>query len=303
MIRIWPIDETLEGERCDVGLSRLMGESRANCVTLIEQSRVMINSKVAQKSARLSFGDVIEVDLPDPDLHEAEPTVVLPIVFEDDSFVVIDKPAGVAAHPSQGWSGPTVTGSLEAMGTVLTSYGPSERKGIVHRLDVGTSGLMVVTKSERAYVSIKDQFRDRSVDKIYHTLIQGRLDPINGTIEAPIDRHPTSSYRFAIMSGGRPSITHYDTLESFAYASLLEVHLETGRTHQIRVHMSAMRHPIAGDTMYGGDPVLAARWGLDRQWLHAVELAFDHPRTGEKVELKSEYSEDLTRALGILRDA
>jgi 23S rRNA pseudouridine1911/1915/1917 synthase len=302
MIRIWPIDETLEGERCDVGLSRLTGESRANCVTLIEQSRVTINSKVAQKSARLSFGDVIEVDLPDPDLHEAEPTVVLPIVFEDDSFVVIDKPAGVAAHPSQGWSGPTVTGSLEAMGTVLTSYGPSERKGIVHRLDVGTSGLMVVTKSERAYVSIKDQFRDRSVDKIYHTLIQGRLDPINGTIEAPIDRHPTSSYRFAIMSGGRPSITHYDTLESFAYASLLEVHLETGRTHQIRVHMSGLRHSCCGDLTYGADPTLAAKLKLDRQWLHAVRLGFTHPISGDQVNFSSPYAPDLANSLALARN-
>lgn len=302
MIRIWPIDETLEGERCDVGLSRLTGESRANCVTLIEQSRVTINSKVAQKSARLSFGDVIEVDLPDPDLHEAEPTVELPIVFEDDSFVVIDKPAGVAAHPSQGWSGPTVTGSLEAMGTVLTSHGPSERKGIVHRLDVGTSGLMVVTKSERAYVSIKDQFRDRSVAKIYHTLIQGRLDPINGTIEAPIDRHPTSSYRFAIMSGGRPSITHYDTLESFAYASLLEVHLETGRTHQIRVHMSGLRHSCCGDLTYGADPTLAAKLKLDRQWLHAVRLGFTHPISGDQVNFASPYAPDLANSLALARN-
>ncbi len=302
MIRIWPIDETLEGERCDVALSRLTGESRATCVSLIEDARVTINSKVAQKSARLAFGDVIEVDLPDPDMHEPEPTALLPIVFEDDSFVVIDKPAGVAAHPSQGWSGPTVTGSLEAMGTVLTSYGPSERKGIVHRLDVGTSGLMVVTKSERAYVSIKDQFRDRSVDKIYHTLIQGRLDPINGTIEAPIDRHPTSSYRFAIMSGGRPSITHYDTLESFAYASLLEVHLETGRTHQIRVHMSGLRHSCCGDLTYGADPTLAAKLKLDRQWLHAVRLGFAHPISGDQVSFTSPYAPDLARSLELARN-
>jgi 23S rRNA pseudouridine1911/1915/1917 synthase len=271
-------------------------------VSLIEDARVTINAKVAQKSARLTFGDVIEVDLPDPDMHEPEPTVELPIVFEDDSFVVIDKPAGVAAHPSQGWSGPTVTGSLEAMGTVLTSYGPSERKGIVHRLDVGTSGLMVVTKSERAYVSIKDQFRDRSVDKIYHTLIQGRLDPINGTIEAPIDRHPTSSYRFAIMSGGRPSITHYDTLESFAYASLLEVHLETGRTHQIRVHMSGLRHSCCGDLTYGADPTLAAKLKLDRQWLHAVRLGFEHPISGDQVSFTSPYAPDLARSLELARN-
>lgn len=302
MIRTWPIDESLEGERCDVALARLTGESRASCVTMLEEKRVTLNGKVAQKSARLAFGDVVEVDLPDPDMYDPEPTVELPIVFEDDSFVVIDKPAGVAAHPSQGWSGPTVTGSLAAMGTVLTEYGPTERKGIVHRLDVGTSGLMVVTKSERAYVSIKDQFRDRTVDKIYHTLIQGRLDPINGTIDAPIDRHPSSSYRFAIMSGGRPSITHYDTLESFAYASLLEVRLETGRTHQIRVHMSGLRHPCCGDLTYGADPTLAAKLKLDRQWLHAVRLGFEHPVSGERVTFHSEYAPDLAKSLELARN-
>ena len=302
MIRTWAIDESLAGERVDVALSRLAGVSRATGVTFLEEKRVTINTKAAIKSSRVAFGDVVEVDLPDPDLHEPEPAVDLPVVFEDDSFVVIDKPAGVAAHPSQGWSGPTVTGSLTAMGTVLTSFGPSERKGIVHRLDVGTSGLMVVTKSEQAYVSIKDQFRDRTVEKTYHTLVQGRMDPSTGTIDAPIERHPTSSYRFAVMNGGRPSITHYETLESFAYASLLEVHLETGRTHQIRVHMSALRHPCCGDLTYGADPTIAAKLKLDRQWLHAVNLAFEHPVSGERVSFHSDYAPDLARSLDLARN-
>jgi 23S rRNA pseudouridine1911/1915/1917 synthase len=302
VIRTWAIDETLAGERVDVALARLAGVSRATGVVLLEEKRVTINSKTAIKSSRVAFGDVVEVDLPDPDLHEPEPVVELPIVFEDDSFVVIDKPAGVAAHPSQGWSGPTVTGSLTSMGTVLTSFGPSERKGIVHRLDVGTSGLMVVTKSEQAYVSIKDQFRDRTVEKTYHTLVQGRMDPSTGTIDAPIERHPTSSYRFAVMNGGRPSITHYETLDSFAYASLLEVHLETGRTHQIRVHMSALRHPCCGDLTYGADPTIAAKLKLDRQWLHAVKLAFEHPVSGERVSFHSDYAPDLARSLDLARN-
>ena len=302
MIRTWAIDESLAGERVDVALSRLAGVSRATGVTFLEEKRVTINTKAAIKSSRVAFGDVVEVDLPDPDLHEPEPVVDLPVVFEDDSFVVIDKPAGVAAHPSQGWSGPTVTGSLTAMGTVLTSFGPSERKGIVHRLDVGTSGLMVVTKSVQAYVSIKDQFRDRTVEKTYHTLVQGRMDPSTGTIDAPIERHPTSSYRFAVMNGGRPSITHYETLESFAYASLLEVHLETGRTHQIRVHMSALRHPCCGDLTYGADPTIAAKLKLDRQWLHAVNLAFEHPVSGERVSFHSDYAPDLARSLDLARN-
>jgi len=302
MIRMWPVAAEDEDGRIDAVLSTLSGLSRAACVGLIDDGRVKLGGKVIVKSARVSFGDVIEVDLPDPELADDEPTVILPIVYSDDDLVVIDKPTGVAAHPSVGWSGPTVIGSLAAKGHVLTAYGPLERKGIVHRLDVGTTGLMVVAKSERAYVSLKDQFRARTVNKIYHTLVQGRLDPASGTIDAPIDRHPSSSYRFAVLDSGRPSITHYDTLDAFAYASLLEVHLETGRTHQIRVHMSALRHPCAGDLTYGADPKLAARLGLDRQWLHAVTLGFEHPGSYEQVSFTSEYAPDLKAALAKVQD-
>lgn len=299
MIRTWPIPESLTGERCDVSLARLSGFSRATCADLIDEKRVTVNGAKVSKSSRVNFGDVLDLDIPDPDLADPEPTMVLPIVYEDEGIVVIDKPAGIAAHPSVGWSGPTVTGSLTAMGQVLTSFGPAERKGIVHRLDVGTSGLMVVTKSERAYVSLKDQFRNRTVEKIYHTLVQGRMDPASGTIDAPIDRHPSSSYRFAVMSGGRASITHYDTIDSFAYASLLEVQLETGRTHQIRVHMSALRHSCCGDLTYGADPKLAARLKLERQWLHATRLSFEHPISGERIEFVSPYPADLQSALDL----
>ena len=302
MIRMWPVAQEDADARIDAVLAGLSGLSRASCAALIDEGLVKLNDKVIAKSARVQFGDVIEVDFPDTEIGQAEPTVELPIVFADEDFVVIDKPAGVAAHPSVGWSGPTVIGSLEAMGHVLTAYGPVERKGIVHRLDVGTSGLMVVAKSEQAYVSLKDQFRARTVNKIYHTLVQGRLDPMSGTIDAPIDRHPTSSYRFAVLDSGRASITHYDTLDAFAYASLLEVHLETGRTHQIRVHMSALRHPCCGDLTYGADPKLAAKLGLERQWLHAVTLGFAHPRSHEQVSFTSEYAPDLQAALDKVSD-
>ena len=297
MIKNWPVPENVNDERVDAVLAQLSGFSRATCAGLIDESRVTVNDKVVSKSARVSFGDVIEMTLPEPDLDAVEPVVEFPLVFQDDDIVVIDKPAGVAAHPSPGWGGPTVIGSLEAMGVVLTAFGPPERRGIVHRLDVGTSGLMVVSKSERAYLHIKDQFRDRTVTKTYHTLVQGRLDPMSGTIDAPIDRHPTSSHRFAVIGTGRPSITHYDTLESFAYSSLLEVHLETGRTHQIRVHMSALRHPCCGDLTYGADPKLAARMGLERQWLHAAHLGFTHPGNSEQVDFYSEHAPDLAQAL------
>ncbi len=223
------------------------------------------------------------------------------IVFDDDDVVVVDKPVGVAAHPSPGWTGTTVVGGLAAAGYRISTSGAEERQGIVHRLDVGTSGLMAVAKSERAYTSLKDQFRERTVDKTYHALVQGHPDPSSGTVDAPVGRHPTHSYRWAVVEDGKPSVTHYDTVEAFPAATLLEVHLETGRTHQIRVHMSALKHPCIGDLTYGADPVLAARLGLARQWLHAHRLGFEHPGSGERICLESAYPDDLVRALAVLR--
>jgi 23S rRNA pseudouridine1911/1915/1917 synthase len=179
----------------------------------------------------------------------------------------------------------------------VSTSGADERRGIVHRLDVGTSGLMVVAKSERAYTVLKDAFRERTVDKRYHALVQGHPDPLTGTVDAPIDRHPTSAYKYAVVSGGRDSVTHYETIEAFRHATLLDIRLETGRTHQIRVHMSALRHPCVGDITYGADPTLAARLGLGRQWLHAVELGFAHPDDGRPVSFTSPYPDDLQTAL------
>ena len=154
----------------------------------------------------------------------------------------------------------------------MSTSGAEERQGIVHRLDVGTTGVMVVAKSERAYTALKRAFRERDVDKRYHAVVQGHPDPSRGTIDAPIDRHPKHDYKWAVVAGGRPSVTHYDTLEAFRSASLIDVKLETGRTHQIRVHFSALRHPCVGDLTYGADPVLARRLRLSRQWLHARTL-------------------------------
>jgi 23S rRNA pseudouridine1911/1915/1917 synthase len=225
----------------------------------------------------------------------------LTIVHDDDDIVVIDKPVGVAAHPSVGWEGPTVLGALAAAGFRISTSGAAERAGIVHRLDAGTSGLMVVAKSEHAYTVLKRAFHDRTVEKIYHAVVQGHPDPLTGTIDAPIGRHPRSDWKFAVIAGGKPSVTHYETIEAFPSASLLEIHLETGRTHQIRVHMAAQRHPCVGDAMYGADPALSARLGLTRQWLHAVQLAFEHPATGEWVTFTTTYPDDLQHALDVLR--
>ncbi len=230
----------------------------------------------------------------------AEPVPGMGIVYEDGDIVVVDKPAGVAAHPSPGWTGPTVVGGLLGAGYTVATSGAAERQGIVHRLDANTTGVMVVAKSESAYSALKQAFRERTVTKTYHALIQGHPDPLVGTIDAPIGRHPSGDGRFAVVAGGRPSVTHYDTLEAFRAASLLSVGLETGRTHQIRVHMAAVRHPCCGDLLYGADPVLAAHLGLRRQWLHAVRLSFEHPATGEQVTFESRYPGDLQHALDVL---
>jgi 23S rRNA pseudouridine1911/1915/1917 synthase len=227
----------------------------------------------------------------------------LEIIYEDSDLLIIDKPIGVAAHPSVGWTGPTIVGVLASRGVALSTSGPAERQGIVHRLDVGTTGLMVVAKSENAYSSLKEQFRAREVSKIYHAVVQGHPDPTRGTIDAPINRHPREEFKFAVVADGKPSITHYETVEAFPGATLVEIELETGRTHQIRVHFAALRHPLVGDLMYGADPTLASRLGLSRQWLHAVRLNFTHPASGESVTFTSKYPADLEAALGLLRVA
>jgi len=293
--------------RLDQVVSRLFGLSRAAASALVEAGDAMVDGYPRPRADKVSAGAWLEVVLPPPPtavpVEPPTPVDGLRIVYRDDDIVVVDKPVGVAAHPSPGWTGPTVIGGLAATGERIATGGAAERQGVVHRLDVGTTGLMVVAKSEIAYSALKRAFKAREVDKRYHAVVQGHLDPLRGTVDAPIDRHPTHEYKWAVVSGGRPSITHYDTLEAFPAASLVDVQLETGRTHQIRVHFSALRHPCVGDLTYGADPTLAARLGLTRQWLHARELAFVHPATGEPVRFVSPYPADLDHALELLRAA
>jgi len=303
--RSLPVPDGLDGMRLDQAVSRLFGLSRTAAATLVEAGDALVDGYPRPKSDKVSAGSWLEVTLPPPvtaPVVVAEPVHGMSIVYSDDDIVVVNKPVGVAAHPSPGWTGPTVIGGLAAMGQNVATSGAAERQGIVHRLDVGTTGLMVVAKSEMAYSALKRAFKEREVDKRYHAVVQGHLDPLRGTIDAPIDRHPTADYRYAVMAGGKPSVTHYDTLEAFRSASLVDVKLETGRTHQIRVHFSAMRHPCVGDLTYGADPTLSARLHLDRQWLHARELAFVHPRTQDEVRFVSDYPDDLARVLDVLRD-
>jgi len=301
--RSLPIPEGLAGERVDSGVAKLLGLSRSAVAEIAQSGGIVLDGRAVGKSERLPEGGWLDVSWEDKRGPEIIPVELpgLVIVHDDDDIVVVDKPAGVAAHPSIGWTGPTVIGGLAGAGYRISTSGPPERQGIVHRLDAGTSGLMAVAKSERAYSALKRAFRNREVEKIYHTVVQGHPDPLAGTIDGPIGRHPGSEWKFAVTLEGKLSITHYRTLEAFPYASLLEVELETGRTHQIRVHMSARHHPCVGDSMYGADPKLSARLDLDRQWLHAVGLAFRHPGNGQRVEFSSDYPADLQAALRTLR--
>lgn len=300
--RSLPVPDGLAGERVDAALAKMLGFSRSFAAEVAQGGGVTLDGRTLGKSDRLAAGGWLEVSWTERTGPEIVPVVLpdLGIVYDDDEIVVVDKPAGVAAHPSLGWDGPTVVGALAGAGFRIATSGPPERQGVVHRLDVGTSGLMVVAKSEGAYSALKRAFKEREVDKIYHAVVQGHPDPLSGTIEGPIGRHPGSEWKFAVTRDGKPSVTHYETLEAFPYASLLEIELETGRTHQIRVHMSAQRHPCVGDAMYGADPTLTRRLGLTRQWLHAMRLGFRHPATGEHVEFESVYPADLQHALDVL---
>jgi len=302
--RMLPVPDGLDGMRVDAGLAKLLGLSRTVVAELAENGEVALDGRPVGKSDRLTANSLLEVTLPEPDNPvevKAEPVEGMRIVHDDDDIVVVSKPVGVAVHPSPGWTGPTVVGGLAAAGLRVSTSGAAERQGVVHRLDAGTTGVMVVAKSERAYTVLKRAFKERTVDKGYHAVVQGHPDPTRGTIDAPIDRHPRHDYKFAVVAGGRPSVTHYEVVEAFRAASLVDVKLETGRTHQIRVHFSALKHPCAGDLTYGADPVLARKLGLTRQWLHARTLGFAHPADGRWVSFEAPYPDDLSHALEVLR--
>lgn len=304
--RSFYVPEGLEGERVDSALSRLLGLSRSAAAQIALDGGVMIDGSVAGKSDRVVAGSRIDVELPQPKAPlsiVAEPVPGMRVIYDDDALVVVDKPVGVAAHAAAGWKGPTVLGGLVAAGYSIATSGAAERQGIVSRLDVGTSGVMVVAKGEHAYSVLKRAFKERTVEKTYHALVQGLPDPVIGTIDAPIGRNPKRDGLYAVRTDGKPALTHYEVLEAHRSASLLEVHLETGRTHQIRVHMAATKHPCAGDLPYGADPTLAARLGLERQWLHAVKLGLTHPETGEWIEFESGYPQDLQVSLDRVRQA
>ena len=304
-LRTLSVPEGVAGERIDSALTRVLGLSRTAIVRLLDDGDITTDGKPMTKSERVTAGQVIEVLLPLPinqDPIPLTPLEGLTVVYDDEDIIVIDKPVGCAAHPSPGWMGPTVVGALTAAGYTISTSGPAERAGIVHRLDVGTSGLMIVAKTDRAYTTLKEMFRNHEVIKIYHALVQGHMDPSTGTIDAPIDRHPKEDHRFAVVAEGKESITHYEVIEFYRAVSLVHVELETGRTHQIRVHFSALNHPLVGDTTYGADPVLGKKLSMSRPWLHAIELRFNHPVTKLPLTFTAPYPADLQACLALLSD-
>ena len=302
MSRLVPAPEGLVGSRFDVAVSKMLGVSRSKAANLIDSGQVRVIGREVTKSAVLQAGETVEIDLVEERQTPEPPANDMAVVYEDDDVVVVDKPIGVAAHPSVGWTGPTVVGSLKQRGVHITSYGAPGRQGVVSRLDVGTSGLMLVCKSELGYVQMRRQFAEHEVVKTYHALVQGGLREDKATIDAPIGRAKVADFRFCVTPSGKPAITHWDVMERFgSEATLVKVNLETGRTHQIRVHFSSIGHPLAGDHMYGANPVLAAELGLERQWLHAMRLEFRHPRTHVWTTVASSYPSDLTHALETMR--
>lgn len=300
MSRIAPAPDALIGKRFDVAVSKMLGISRAKAAELVETSQVRGFNRDMAKSSILMDGDIVEFDIAEERVEPEPVAEDMAVVYEDDDVVVVDKPVGVAAHASAGWTGPTVLGSLLQRGVHITSMGAAGRQGIVSRLDVGTSGLMLVCKSDLAYKEMRRQFAEHEVVKTYHALVQGNLKEDKATIEAPIGRAKVSDFRFTVTPTGKEAITHWDVLERFGEATLVKINLETGRTHQIRVHFSSIGHPLVGDPMYGANPVMAKELGLERQWLHAMQLEFRHPRTRVWTTVKSHYPADLQHALDSL---
>ena len=302
MSTIIPAPDALIGKRFDVAVAKMMGISRAKATELIETGQARVIGRDIHKSATLQAGDTVEIDVRE-ERREPEPVSnEMTIAYEDDDIVVVDKPVGVAAHASVGWTGPTVLGSLIQRGVHITSMGAAGRQGIVSRLDVGTSGLMLVCKSGLAYKEMRRQFSEHEVKKTYHALVQGNLKEDKATIEAPIGRAKVSDFRFTVTPAGKEAITHWDVMERFGETTLASINLETGRTHQIRVHFSSIGHPLVGDPMYGANPRLSQALGLERQWLHAMELEFRHPRTHINTVVTSRYPTDLQHALETERE-
>ena len=289
------------GERADQLLARLApGLTRSAAQRLLEEGAVTRNGQPVKKNYKAAEGDVLAVALPDPEPAEAVPQdIPLDVVYEDGDVIVVNKPKGLVVHPAPGHpDGTLVNALLHHCGDSLSGIGGALRPGIVHRIDRDTSGLLIAAKNDFAHQRLSAQLQDHTLSRIYRCIVVGALREDSGTMEAPIGRHPTDRKKMAVVAGGRPAVTHWTVLERFPGFTYAECRLETGRTHQIRVHMAYLGHPILGDTVYGAKKPVP---GLQGQCLHAAGLRFLHPRTGELVELWCDLPEEFQAQLRRLR--
>ena len=296
------ITEENAKKRLDVYVSELLGITRSSAQGLIEDGYVSVNGKEQAKNYKLRVGDSIEAS--EPELRElnAEPeNIPLDIVYEDEDIVVINKPCGMVVHPAPGnESGTLVNALLYHCGSTLSGINGVIRPGIVHRIDKDTSGLLVVAKNDEAHLFLSSLLKDHGIKRTYYAIIIGHMKEQSGTINAPIARHPVDRKKMAVVQGGREAITHYEVIKEFNGYSLLKLNLETGRTHQIRVHLSYKGHPIVGDTVYGGGSTPFERANkalLDGQMLHATQLSFPHPKTREIVSFECDFRESFKELL------
>ncbi|MQA99498.1 MAG: RluA family pseudouridine synthase [Actinobacteria bacterium] len=276
----WRVDEEMGGERADVALAHLARVPRTAAREALRSVAVTLAGKVTRPGRRVEQGDVFSGEIATRE-HAAPGAEDIPldVVHSDERVMVISKPAGLITHPAGGNEGGTLVNALLALGEPLALAG-SDRPGIVHRLDKETSGLLLVAKDDEAHGSLVEALKRRAIERGYLALVRGPMPAASGAIDAPIDRHPARRTRMAVVQGGRPAVTHYEVLAATEEVSLLDVTLETGRTHQIRVHLAHLGHPILGDRTYGGANELAARLGLTRPFLHAYRLVFPHPDGG-----------------------
>ncbi|MDQ3819753.1 MAG: RluA family pseudouridine synthase [Acidobacteriota bacterium] len=290
--------------------ARISGWSRARIQRLIGDGDVLVAGRAAKASHKLRAGDEIEVELTPASSDEFAPEeIAIDIVYEDDDLIVVNKPSGLVVHPAAGISSGTLANALAFHFHQLSTLGGRARPGIVHRLDKDTSGLIVTAKTEAAHENLADQFREREVFKSYVALVHGRVEQNTGRIEQPIARDPRNRTRMAVVRGGRPAVSLYRVRKRYERFTLLDVEIKTGRTHQIRVHLQWLKHPVVGDAVYGGgrdntiaDARLRARiLALERQFLHAEQLAFRHPRTGEQMRFSAPLPPELAELLDDLK--
>ena len=290
------------GTRLDAFVSARAGVSRAAAAKLIAAGAVSIEGALATKSLRVEEAMRVSVSIPEHEsaVPQAE-EIPVRVVFEDEHLLVVSKPAGLVVHPAPGHSSGTLVNALLARAGAAPAGGDAERPGIVHRLDAGTSGLMIVTKDEETHAALTEALAARAVTRVYLALVEGIPDTDTTTIDAPIGRSTRDRKKMAVVAGGRPAVTEITVLEKLPDTALVEARPITGRTHQIRVHLKAADHPVVGDRVYGPNRKLAAALGLERPFLHAARLSFEHPSTGASIELEDPLPPDLVAALEAAR--